>query len=345
VRVKSYFVNRVEDAFARALEDLGEDALLLASKRTVQEQTHLGLYEVVFATSVEPAGPEEKPAIVTIREQLDALRNELSKNPKPAAESPGQLFIRTQLRENGLAAIHAQAIAEALPPRVHTAHDLWRIAAARSLSTKLAQLPPATLTGQLVTGGTAVLIAGPSGRGKTTTLTKLALQTIAQHGTAVRIVCFDADLTRQESLRLIPMQCVGSLREMRDAVTAKFDGLTLIDAPSAPSGSGPVDGLATFCRDVPGIHTALVLRADTTVENLSHIAAQYAGCLPQSVIFTGLDEVHTFGALASLSLLSRIPVAFVCAGTRVPEDMERATPQSLAELAVYGARNTRRSAA
>ena len=350
MRVKSYFVNRVEEAFGRAVEDLGEDALLLASKRTLPEQTHLGLYEVVFATSVLPAGTDEKPApakppIVTIREQLDALRSELGKNQNPAAESPAQLSIRTQLLDNGLAASHAQEIAQALPPRVNTAHDLWRIAAARSLSAKLAQLPPATLFDQLGTGGTSVLIAGPAGRGKTTTLTKLALHSLAQHGTAVRIVCFDADLTRQDALRLIPTQCVGSLSEMRAALASRFDGLTLIDAPSAASGSGPVDGLATICRDVPGIHTVLVLRADTTVENLNHIAMQFAGCLPRSVIFTGLDEVHTFGALASLSLVSRIPVAFVCAGTRVPEDLERATPQSLAELAVYGSRKTRRSAA
>jgi flagellar biosynthesis protein FlhF len=52
------------------------------------------------------------------------------------------------------------------------------------------------------------------------------------------------------------------------------------------------------------------------------------------LLFSKLDETDSFGALYELSYQSGIPLSYWSAGQRVPEDLEIATPQRLAELLV-----------
>ena len=57
MRLKTYFVESVEEAMLRALGEFGDEAMLVHSKRTSVETRHLGDYEVVFASPhVVPAG-------------------------------------------------------------------------------------------------------------------------------------------------------------------------------------------------------------------------------------------------------------------------------------------------
>jgi flagellar biosynthesis protein FlhF len=55
MRLKSYFAGTVESAMRLAREEMGDDALLVNSRKSPPEARHLGEYEVVFAT--EPALP------------------------------------------------------------------------------------------------------------------------------------------------------------------------------------------------------------------------------------------------------------------------------------------------
>ena len=50
MRLKSYFANSVEEAMARARQELGPDAMLVNSRKSAPDARHLGIYEVVFVT-------------------------------------------------------------------------------------------------------------------------------------------------------------------------------------------------------------------------------------------------------------------------------------------------------
>ena len=55
MRLKSYFAGTVESAMCLARQEMGEEAMLVNSRRSQPETRHLGAYEVVFAASQEPA--------------------------------------------------------------------------------------------------------------------------------------------------------------------------------------------------------------------------------------------------------------------------------------------------
>jgi flagellar biosynthesis protein FlhF len=64
MRLKTYFVESVEEAMLRALGEFGDEAMLVHSKRTSPETRHLGNYEVVFASPLNttpPASPSAPP--------------------------------------------------------------------------------------------------------------------------------------------------------------------------------------------------------------------------------------------------------------------------------------------
>src|SRR5205823_4556493 len=54
MRLKSYFAGTVESAMCLARQEMGEDAMLVNSRRSQPEARHLGAYEVVFAASQDP---------------------------------------------------------------------------------------------------------------------------------------------------------------------------------------------------------------------------------------------------------------------------------------------------
>src|SRR5258707_13257146 len=55
MRLKSYFAGTVESAMCLARQEMGEEAMLVNSRRSQPEARHLGAYEVVFAASQDPA--------------------------------------------------------------------------------------------------------------------------------------------------------------------------------------------------------------------------------------------------------------------------------------------------
>src|ERR1051325_212160 len=58
MRIKSYFANTVADAVRAARRGMGDDALLVETRKAPPESRHLGSYEVVFGgTAPEPAVP------------------------------------------------------------------------------------------------------------------------------------------------------------------------------------------------------------------------------------------------------------------------------------------------
>src|SRR5258706_3793625 len=94
MRLKSYFAGTVESAICLARQEMGDDALLVNSRKAQPEARHLGLYEVVFAASQEPAReaaprsepaqarkPEEaqSPAAQTVANEMAEMRRQLAR--------------------------------------------------------------------------------------------------------------------------------------------------------------------------------------------------------------------------------------------------------------------------
>src|SRR5215471_18972556 len=101
MRLKSYFAGTVESAIALARQELGEDAMLVSSHRTLPESRHLGAYEVVFASHEvprhTPAPIVAAPAKVEGASAPSALANEVAEMRRQLARV-SSLVSRSALR-------------------------------------------------------------------------------------------------------------------------------------------------------------------------------------------------------------------------------------------------------
>src|SRR5580693_7970192 len=77
MRIKSFYASTVEGAVALARRDMGEDAMLVESRKAPLEARHMGEYEVVCAL-VPEAEPAKKPAPETSGAQDARLSRELA---------------------------------------------------------------------------------------------------------------------------------------------------------------------------------------------------------------------------------------------------------------------------
>jgi flagellar biosynthesis GTPase FlhF len=92
--------------------------------------------------------------------------------------------------------------------------------------------------------------------------------------------------------------------------------------------------LADYLRTNDAILKCLVLQATTHPTDAWIAARKFSLYGPDRLVLTKLDETARPGAAAGIAADSGLPTVYLCTGQRVPEDIERATPDALASRVV-----------
>ena len=190
---------------------------------------------------------------------------------------------------------------------------------------------------------TAIALIGPTGVGKTTTIAKLAAQVVCRLRRRVVLVTLDTfRIAATEQLRIYA-EIIGagyhiahSVREL-DSLVRRFSGgaTVLIDtAGRSPSELTDEMELGTYLRECDDLLKMLVLPATTHPVDAHTAVRQFSLFGPNQLILTKMDETTRPGAAVSVVRDSGLPIAYLCSGQRVPEDLERATPLSFAARVV-----------
>src|SRR4051794_2128927 len=77
MKIKSYYAVSVEAAIASARKELGSEAMLMNSRKTMPEARHLGEYEVVFACTDQPEPGASAAERETLASELAAIRSQV----------------------------------------------------------------------------------------------------------------------------------------------------------------------------------------------------------------------------------------------------------------------------
>jgi flagellar biosynthesis protein FlhF len=101
--------------------------------------------------------------------------------------------------------------------------------------------------------------------------------------------------------------------------------LILIDT----AGMGPRDArlteqLEALKLGARGARVLLALPAQGEGRALDEIVRAFAGAAPAGCILTKVDEAASMGAVISATLRHRLPIAYLCDGQRVPDDLHAA---------------------
>ena len=365
MRLKSYYANSVEAAIRTARQELGEEAMLLNSRKTPDEARHLGLYEVVFATDQPegaqlpapaaaepaPAPPGAGQAVERLSAEVEELRRQFEQISTRIARSTLQRsgcfhpWIEEVCAELSAAEVDPEIIYQ-IARKIGQAElaadpERTRQAVSRELQTRFSVAPlDSTPNGRRVTA-----LIGPPGCGKTTTLVKMA----ALYGLTSRrpsqILSIDTHrIGAAEQLRSFAA-ILGMGFEALDTVGALAQALAAherkewiwIDTP----GYGPRDfewapDLAKFLASRTDIETHLVLSCAAKTTDLSRVVDRFKVFRPARLIFTRLDETSTYGPIVNEAARAKLPVSFLTNGQRIPDDLEPATARRIVELVLDG---------
>lgn len=189
-----------------------------------------------------------------------------------------------------------------------------------------------------------IVLVGPTGVGKTTTLAKLAAHMAIAEDRRVALVTTDTfriaaatQLGTYADLIQVPLEVAYTPEELRIAVERQSDAeYILIDSPGcAQRNDAQIRELSAFVDAVPGATILLTVAATVKLRDLIDIQSGF-GAMPLSgLVLTKLDETTVFGPVMSLvvrSATKAMPVYYVTSGQNVPNDLEEATLDRLSDL-------------
>ncbi len=200
----------------------------------------------------------------------------------------------------------------------------------------------------IISNGGIVSLIGPTGVGKTTTIAKLAARFALKHGRrGVTLITTDNyRIGAHEQLRSygrilgIPVHVASDAEELENLLNEvqKKSGehnLTLIDtAGLSQKGLNLNDLITTKHYPDMDIKNYLVLSATGQMNLLDDVVNSFGKENLEGCVITKIDETASLGEIISVLIQHDLPVAFVCDGQKVPDDLHRARGKLLVKEAV-----------
>jgi flagellar biosynthesis protein FlhF len=188
-----------------------------------------------------------------------------------------------------------------------------------------------------------VMLVGPTGAGKTTTIAKLAAHAALVEGRRVRLITLDTyrvggvdQIRTFADLIGVPLTVLDRPADLADAIDDE-DELTLIDtAGRSPRDTASIVELAAAVGVLPEIEIHLAIPAASSATAIDELVARYTALQPSRLLFTKVDEHDAVPELLKAPRRTRLPITWVTTGQQVPEDLEQPTATRLGELAAHG---------
>ncbi len=319
----------------------GEAAALLRSRTTV-DCAAPGAW--TRATPVfDPAGPGTM-------EQMYQMLLELHEAATPAPRmTPGLQRLYRELCRRDLPAALARQILSNLPAPVRKGRRAAERVAVRAV------LSAAFRVQGDVPSGTrrVVVLVGPTGVGKTTTIAKLAGQRRQAGGAPPVLVSLDtyrigatAQMQIYAELLGVPLRVARTPDDLARVVrAAERADLVLVDSTGrSPHHEEGIAALRAFLQQIPNPEVHLVLSATTKGTDVEETLRRFRPLRYRQLLITKIDEARSVGAVLGLALRHDLSISYLAAGQEVPDDLAQATPERLATLLLPDLPERRRTA-
>ena len=185
-----------------------------------------------------------------------------------------------------------------------------------------------------------IMLIGPTGSGKTTTIAKLASVAIRERKKVAMISIDTYKIGAAEQIRIysrmigIPLDIVSDREGLRKSITRFSDrDVLLIDTTGQnPRDIEYINGLkALYEMNLP-IETQLLLSTSSDCEFLMDTYKYYNSLPIDYVAFTKTDEAVSLGSIYNLCSLYQKPVAYITTGQKVPGNIEFMDSRKLSNL-------------
>lgn len=186
-----------------------------------------------------------------------------------------------------------------------------------------------------------VALIGPTGVGKTTTLAKIAAKFVLEQGAKVALITADTyRISAVEQLKTysdilgLPLEIVYNPDALKQAIMKHSDKqLILIDtAGRSQFNEYQMHELCGLLSIDDDIEKHLVMSATTKNSDGLELLENFSICQPERIIFTKVDETSTHGIILNMLHKKKIALSYLTNGQSVPDDIELASNERLAEL-------------
>ena len=186
-----------------------------------------------------------------------------------------------------------------------------------------------------------VVLVGPTGAGKTTTISKIAADLIYRQKKTVALISLDTfrvggieQLQIYGDIMGIPVETAQDRLSFEECVTRHSDkDVVLIDTMGrCHKDHSYSTQLSEVFEGLDEVEIHLVLSLGTNEKQVMKSYKQFSPLGINRVLFTKVDEGLSFGSILNFSLRTRLPLSYFTTGQRVPEDIEVAVQNRVIRL-------------
>lgn len=374
--VRSYTGRTVPEALEKVKNDLGDGALIIET-RAIREPGLLGRksgYEVVAAVDdvpaktarhsvpTAPAEPSVSPWKPTafdapVANQAASLARERSEESASLALEEELISIRRQLARlaagQGTPCGHlgeelaAQLDDSELPGElVAELDEAMARAGTRLEAAKHREFLGLLMARNLPCAGAVdwsttqkLMLVGPTGVGKTTTLAKLASDLVMKKGRRVALITIDTyrvgaqdQLKTYADLLDVPLEVAATPAQFGALMRRyeSYDNVLIDTAGRSPTDATRIHELKGFCRAVPGLGVMLAVAATSGRAEFAAVVERFSILPVAHAVITKLDECAAMGRLYGCLRRHRLPLNYLTTGQEVPDDIIAADPALIA---------------
>ena len=298
------------------------------------------------AVEDKPVAPESDEKIKSLESKLDALSTTLNTLVSKVAISKDSLrggypaeveALLLNLLENDVHEEFAHKLAKEAAEIIHKQEAPAREVMEQLVRQAIGEPSPLKLK---KFKRSVVILLGPTGVGKTTTLAKLAAIFQLNHHAKVGVITTDTyRIAAVEQLKTyaeildIPLSIVYSPSDISEALREHEDkDVVLVDtAGRSPNDQSLETEVTELIRHSDCDEVHLVVSATTGFTGLLNILNTYSFLRDYKILFTKLDETPSWGVLLNTKFLTDKPISYLAVGQNVPDDIEVMTPRKITD--------------
>lgn len=270
--------------------------------------------------------------IESIHKEVNELKSLLNKVIKNSSnEDVSVSFLKERLKNLDIDEGLQDEVMESI---VNIGKDLDEIESLREVFERDILVSTKSLSGRVV-------LVGPTGVGKTTTIAKLAGRLALIEKKKVGLITVDTyrigaieQLKTYAEIMNIPFKVVITMKEMEDAIEEMNNcDVVLIDTTGRSSKNAmQISELRAFVQKANPDHVNMVISATTKNSDIKSILSGYSELEYDNIIITKLDETTVYGSLYNIAKIANKPVSFITIGQNVPDDIMVPTKEEVASF-------------
>jgi flagellar biosynthesis protein FlhF len=308
---------------------------------------------------------EESEDLKQIKEEIEKLGDKVKliqnmfwdeKSPRTTAPIPPEFAeIYRLAQQSGMDQVHLDEIMhltlEHMPSKMRENSETVK----RYFQVLMRKMIPVRLESAPKPGSKKVImLVGPTGVGKTTSIAKLAARFsyLLDKKYKVGLVVLDTyrigaveQLMQYARMMKLGIETVVDPPEFSSALNAlRYSDYILIDTMgSSPYDKGKIEKIYECLRGNDteySVDVVLVMPSSIKYEDLKATYDNFAPLGVDTMMFTKLDETKGFGNLFSLVYETKVPISYFSVGQEVPEDLVVASSDFLVECLMNGFRRS-----